>query len=167
MRIGVGDVAPDFTLPGTEGEGRRARYSLREHRGEPVVLVFYPADASPVCTVQLRTYTADFGRFEAVGATVLALSPQGVEDHERFAAAHDGFAFPLLADEDREVGRAYGILGPLGFYRRSIFVVDAEGVVRWAHRATPGLGFRSVGDIVAAVEALDPPDAPGADGGRG
>ena len=52
-----------------------------------------------------------------------------------FSCKHGGFAFPLLADTDKEVGEAYGILGPLGFYRRSVFVVDGEGIVRYAHRA--------------------------------
>ena len=70
---------------------------------------------------------------------MLAMSPQSIESHERFAAKQGGFAFPLLADVDKAVGRAYGIVGPLGFYRRAAFVVDAAGVVRWvvplAHRA--------------------------------
>jgi peroxiredoxin len=153
MRPGVGDEAPDFTLPGTQGPGERRTHTLREHRGSPVVLVFYPADASPVCTVQLRTYTRDIARFEEVGATVLALSPQGIEAHERFADAEGGFAFPLLADEDKAVGAAYGVLGPLGFYRRSVVVVDPRGRVAWVHRSVPGLGFRTVREIVEAVEA--------------
>jgi thioredoxin-dependent peroxiredoxin len=152
----AGDPAPGFTLDGTDGteEGRRP-YSLEEFRGEPVVLVFYPADNSPVCTVQLRTYTADVGSFASVGAKVLAISPQSVEAHEAFAVDNGGFAFPLLADTGKEVGRAYGILGPVGFYRRSVFVIDREGVVRWAHRATAGLTFRPVDEIVDVVRSLD------------
>ena len=86
-----------------------------------------------------------------MGAQVLAISPQSIEAHERFAPSHGGVAFPLLADADKDVGRAYGILGPIGFYRRSVFVVDAEGVVRWSHRATAGLTFRPVDEIVEAV----------------
>jgi len=152
---GRGDPAPDFALDGTDGtdEGRRS-YSLEELRGDPVVLVFYPADNSPVCTVQLRTYTDDIASFAEVGAQVLAISPQSVETHEAFAAENGGFAFPLLADVDKVVGREYGILGPVGFYRRSVFVIDREGVVRWAHRATAGLMFRPVDEIVDAVRAL-------------
>jgi peroxiredoxin Q/BCP len=151
-----GDTAPGFTLDGTDGtEAGRRPYSLEEFRGEPVVLVFYPADNSPVCTVQLRSYTDDIASFTEVGAQVLAISPQSVEAHEAFAAENGGFAFPLLADPEKEVGRAYGILGPIGFYRRSVFVIDRDGVVRWAHRATAGLTFRPVGEIVDAVRALD------------
>lgn len=152
MPLAPGTPAPPFTLPATLGTpDTRRQVSLEDYRGQPVVLVFYPADASPVCTVQLTTYSNDIARFAEVGATVLAISPQSVEAHEAFAAAHGGFAFPLVADEDRVVGTAYGILGPLGFYRRSVYVLDAEGTVRWRHRATAGLTFRPVEEIVAAV----------------
>jgi peroxiredoxin len=154
MTLPVGSPAPGFELPGTTGTpDTRRPYDLEQYRGAPVVLVFYPADASPVCTVQLTTYTNDIGRFVEVGATVLAISPQSLDDHEAFAAANGGFAFAMLADEDRSVGTAYDILGPLGFYRRSVFVVDADGIVRYAHRATAGLTFRPVDEILAAVEA--------------
>ncbi len=118
-----------------------------------MVLVFYPADHSPVCTVQLQTYSHDIADFADVGAQVLAISPQGIDEHEGFAAEH-GLAFPLLADEGKKVGEEYGILGPLGFYRRSIFVIDVAGVVRYAHRATAGLTFRPVAEIVDALHTL-------------
>lgn len=154
MTLSIGAVAPDFSLPGTDGtgsaEGRRT-YSLSEFRGMVVVLVFYPADHSPVCTVQLSTYTHDIAAFDDVGAQVLAISPQSVEQHEQFAADNGGFAFPILADEERVAGEAYGVLGPMGFYRRSVFVIDAEGVIRWAHRSTAGLTFRPTDEIIRAV----------------
>jgi peroxiredoxin len=144
----VGDIAPDFDLPGT---GDRS-YKLSERRGHPVVVVFYPGDDTPVCTKQLSSYTNDIGRFEDVGADVLAISPQDVASHEQFAAKH-GFKFPLLSDTDKKVAQAYGTLGPLGFYRRSVFVVDGEGVIRYAHRAIAGLTYRSTDEIIEAVKA--------------
>jgi peroxiredoxin Q/BCP len=155
VTITVGDTAPDFTLPGTDGTpaGHRT-YSLAEYRGQRVVLVFYPADNSPVCTVQLNTYSHDITRFADVGAQVLAISPQSVEQHDEWAAAQGGFAFPLLADQSKQVGAAYGILGPVGFYRRSVFVIDGEGAVRYAHRSTAGLTFRPVTEIIEAVGPL-------------
>ena len=87
----AGDPAPGFSLEGTDGtdSGRRT-YSLEEFRGDPVVLVFYPADNSPVCTVQLRSYTVDIGAFAETGAQVLAISPQSVEAHDTFAADNGG-----------------------------------------------------------------------------
>ena len=105
-----------------------------------MLLVFYPADNSPVCTQQLRSYSEDLNEFEKLGAAVLCLSPQDVASHEAFAAAQ-ALRLPLLSDEDKAVGRAYGILGPLGFYRRSVFVVDRDGVIRFARRSLSNLTY--------------------------
>ena len=148
MALSVGDKAPDFTLPGTGGRD----HSLSEHLGQPVVLVFYPGDDTPVCTRQLNSYNDELAQFEKVGAKVLAISSQDVASHEDFAARH-GFGFPLLADTDKKVAALYGALGPLGFPRRSVFVVDAAGTIRYAHRAVAGLTFRPVEELIAAVEA--------------
>lgn len=152
--VKVGDPAPDFALPGTDGaaDGHRD-YSLSEFAGRPVVLVFYPGDNTPVCTRQLNSYTSEIDSFREVDAQVLAISPQSVESHDAFSSEQGGFAFPLLADTDKAVGKQYGILGPVGFYRRSIFVIDAGGVVRHAHRAVAGLWFRPTDELVAAVAA--------------
>ena len=150
--VAVGDTAPGFCLPGTDGtaEGHRD-YALEEFRGRPVVLVFYPGDATPVCTRQLNAYTEDIGAFDAVDAQVLAMSPQDIASHDAFAEAQHGFSFPLLADVDKAVGKDYGILGPLGFYRRSVFVVDARGQVAYVHRALAGLTYRPTEELIAAV----------------
>jgi thioredoxin-dependent peroxiredoxin len=154
MGAEVGSPAPDFTLAGSDNtdEGRRD-YSLGDYGGQVVVLVFYPGDSTPVCTRQLNAYTEDIDSFTEVGAQVLALSPQSVQSHDDFSCKQGGFAFPLLADVDKAVGEAYGILGPLGFYRRSVFVIDADGIVRYAHKAVAGLTFRSTDELVAAVKA--------------
>jgi peroxiredoxin Q/BCP len=160
VTISVGAVAPGFRLGGIDGSGRpdgRGAWSLEDLRGSVVALVFYPADSSPVCTVQLTTYTNDIGRFRDVGAEVLAISPQPIDTHERFARENGGFAFPLLSDVDHQVARDYGVLGPMGFYRRSVFVVDANGVIRYAHRSTAGLTFRPTTELVAAVAAAQRP----------
>jgi peroxiredoxin Q/BCP len=149
MPPSTGDKAPDFDLPGTGGRN----YSLSEYRGKPVVLVFYPGDNTPVCTRQLNEYTSDIDKFAEVGAQVLAISPQSVKSHEGFSEDQGGFGFPLLADEDKAVGIAYGIIGPVGFYRRSVFVIDGDGVVRYAHRAVGGLTFRPTNELVDAVRA--------------
>ena len=149
--VGVGDVAPDFTLPGTGGR----RYSLSEYAGQPVVIVFYPGDDTPVCTKQLNAYNDGLERFQALGAQVLAISAQDVPTHERFSSKHGGFEFPLLADTDKSVAAAYGILGPIGFPRRSVFIVDGDGVVRYAHRAIAGLTYRPVNELVDALARLE------------
>jgi thioredoxin-dependent peroxiredoxin len=153
--VGIGDPAPDFTLPGTDGtpDGHRD-HTLSAYRGQTVVLAFYPGDNTAVCTRQLNTYTSEIDAFNGVDAQVLAISPQSIESHDGFIAVQGGFAFPLLSDGDKAVGRLYGIIGPVGFYRRSIFVVDPEGVVRHSHRAVAGLSFRPTDEIVAAIAAV-------------
>lgn len=146
-RPGVGDPAPDFDLVGTGGR----RYSLSKLRGTPVVLIFYPGDDSAVCTIQLRSYSADFSEFTKLGAQVLALSPQDIESHEAFASRHD-LAMPLLVDECKRVAEAYNILGPIGFYRRSVFVVDGEGIIVYAHRSNAGMTYRKTPELIAAIQ---------------
>ena len=150
MSVGVGDSAPAFTLAGT---GERT-YSLADYAGQPVVVVFYPGDDTPVCTKQLNTYNDEQDQFTDLGAQVLAISAQDVSSHERFSTKHGGFAFPLLADPDKAVAASYGTLGPLGFPRRSVFIVDGAGTIRYAHRAIAGLTYRSVDELVAVVRTL-------------
>lgn len=146
MSVQVGDAAPDFTLRGTGGR----EYSLSEYRGRPVVLVFYPGDDSPVCTKQLNSYNSELQQFADLSAQVLAVSSQDMDSHEQFAAKH-GFGFPLLADPDKSVATLYGTLGPLGFPRRSVFVIDPSGRVCYLHRAIAGLTFRPVEELVKAI----------------
>jgi peroxiredoxin Q/BCP len=115
-----------------------------------VVLVFYPGDDTPVCTAQLRSYSAGLPAFDELGAQVLGISPQDVASHERFARAN-GLQMPLLADATKAVGERYGILGPLGFYRRSVFVVDATGVIRFARRSLSSLTYIDADRLLDAV----------------
>jgi thioredoxin-dependent peroxiredoxin len=149
VSVGVGDRAPSFKLSGTAGKD----YSLEDYAGQPVVLVFYPGDDTPVCTKQLNTYNDGLDQFTNLGAQVLAISAQDVASHERFSGKH-GFAFPLLADPDKAVAGAYGTLGPIGFPRRSVFIIDGDGVIRYAHRAIAGLTYRPVSELVEALKGL-------------
>ena len=149
MSLGLGDPAPDFTLPGTGGRN----YSLVDFRGQPVVLVFYPGDDTPVCTKQLNTYNDDLEQFSDMNAQVIGISAQDVSSHDAFSGKH-GFDFPLLADTDKAVAGLYGTLGPIGFPRRSVFIIDADGVVRYAHRAIAGLTFRPVKELIGELEKI-------------
>ncbi len=148
MIVGVGDLAPDFTLPSTDGP-----VTLSSYRGRPVVLVFYPGDGTAVCTRQLNSYNDDLARFDDLDAQVLAVSAQDMDSHRAFAQ-ENGFKFPLLADTDKAVEELYGVLGPMGFPRRSTFIIDSDGVVRYAHRAIAGLTFRPVSELVEILETL-------------
>ncbi|MGO8958355.1 MAG: peroxiredoxin [Streptosporangiaceae bacterium] len=152
----VGQAAPDFILPGVvlaDGQATQGDYALSQQRGKPVVLAFYPGDNTAVCTRQLCSYTSGLESFTGFGATVWAISPQGLASHEQFARKYK-LAFPLLADEGLTVSRQYGItLGGAGL-RRSVFVVDADGVVRWKHVTLVGLTFPSADTISAQLSAI-------------
>ena len=149
MSIGVGDRAPDFTLPGTGGR----EYSLKDFAGKPLVLVFYPGDDTPVCTKQLNAYNDGLTQFDDLDAQIVGISAQSVESKEAFSGKH-GFEFPLLADVDKQVAGAYGTLGPIGFPRRSIFIIDADGTIRYVHKAMAGLTYRPVSELIDEIEKL-------------
>lgn len=144
----VGDPAPDFELEGTDGTFR-----LSEHRGERVVLLFYPGDNTPVCTKQFCSYRDRPEEFAALGAKVVGISAQGVDSHREFTDKHS-LNVPLLADEDKRVARAYGAVSPIVGVKRAAIVVDEEGVVRYRHDHLLGLDFQSVDDLRTALGAL-------------
>lgn len=152
MALDPGTAAPDFVLDGTSPDGRRP-YVLSDLRGRPVVLAFYPGDDTPVCTKQLCSYQDSLGAFEELDALVLGISAQNLDSHERFAARR-GLTFPLLADPDRTVIRLYGVDGPFGTTKRAVFVVDAEGVIRWKHVSTLGLTYQDVDTITGVLRDL-------------
>jgi peroxiredoxin Q/BCP len=151
----VGAEAPDFTLPSltlSGGVAVRAELTLSGQRGHPVVLAFYPGDETPVCTRQMCAYSNDLAVFDGLGARVCGISPQGLDSHERFAR-HHGLGMPLLADVDRAVISAYGVaMAGIGV-RRSVFVVDAGGIVRWRRVALVGLTFPDAATIAMQVAA--------------
>jgi len=149
MSVGIGDRAPEFSLPST-GD---VTVSLSDYAGNPVVLVFYPGDDSPVCTKQLNAYNEGLDQFAELNAQIIGISAQDLESKEAFASKH-GFDFPLLADTDKEVAAAYGTLGPIGFPRRSTFIIDGDGIIRYAHRAIAGLTYRPVSELIDALEQL-------------
>jgi len=141
-RVSVGDRAPGFELAGTGG----GVYRLADYAGRWLILAFYPGDFTPVCTRQFCAYRDAADRLDELDAEVLGISPQTIESHERFTREHD-LTVPLLADPEREAIRAYGVLGPAGLVRRSIFVIDPEGIVRHRHVALLGLTFEDVDDL--------------------
>ena len=145
-RIEVGGRAPAFELPGT---GERT-YRLADFRGRWLVLAFYPGDFTPVCTRQFCSYRDAADRLDELDAEVLGISPQSLDSHERFRTKHR-LNVPLLADPGRRVIRAYGVLGPGGLVRRSIFIVDPTGIVRYRHVALLGLHYKDVESLKGAL----------------
>jgi thioredoxin-dependent peroxiredoxin len=145
----VGDPAPEFELPGS---GDRT-YRLADYRGKGVILAFYPGDFTPTCTRQFCSYRDDEDKLEELGVELLGISPQSVDSHEHFIA-ENSLNVPLLADEHKEVARAYGALLLGGVVRRSIFVLDADLIVRHRQMSMVGLSFESVDDLQEAVAKI-------------
>jgi thioredoxin-dependent peroxiredoxin len=144
----TGDPAPDFELDGTDG-----RFRLSDHRGERVVLLFYPGDNTPVCTRQFCSYRDSGEAFDSLDATVVGISSQSVDSHESFAAEH-GLNVPLLADEDGSVAKAYGVHARVIGTKRAAFIVDEEGIVRHRHDHLFGLDFLTADDLRDALESV-------------
>jgi peroxiredoxin Q/BCP len=149
----VGEQAPDFELQGTEGT-----FKLSDHRGERVVLLFYPGDRTMVCTKQFCSYRDRADDFAALNATVVGISGQDVASHEDFIAKNS-LNVPLLADTDHAVAKAYGASGPPLGTKRAVVIVDEDGVVRHRHDHLLGLDYQNVDELKAALEQLPAPTA--------
>ena len=147
----AGTQAPAFNLPSSTGK----EVSSSDYRGQPLVLVFYPADFSPVCGDQLVLYNELLSLFEGYGAQVLAISVDGVWCHKAFAENRN-LGFPLLADYEPKgaVAQDYGVYdAQRGNSKRALFVIDSEGVVRWSHVSPAGVNPGADG-ILATLESL-------------
>lgn len=147
----VGARAPDFTLHSTPDQA----VSLSEFRGQPVILAFYPADWSPVCGDQLALYNEVLPEFQRLSAELIGISVDGIWCHLAFS--HDRkLRFPLLSDFEPKgaVARQYGAYrAHEGTSERALFVLDAEGVIRWSHLSPVGINPGADG-ILSALEAL-------------
>jgi peroxiredoxin len=150
----LGEPAPDFTLHSTPDQ----TVSLSELRGRPVVLAFYPADWSPVCGDQMSLYNEVLPEFARFGAELMGISVDGVWCHAAFARDRK-LHFPLLADFEPkgDVARRYGVYRPAeGTSERALFVVDANGVVRWSYVSPVGINPGADG-ILTALGRLNEP----------
>jgi len=126
----LGQSAPDFTLPSSVGDP----VTLSSYRGQKhVVLVFYPLDFSPVCSMQLPEYSGRQDDFADAGAVILGVNRDSVHAHRAWAAEY-GIEVPLLADMTLTVARSYGVaIDERGISARAVFLIDKEGVVRFEH----------------------------------
>jgi peroxiredoxin len=146
--------APDFTLP----QAPDARLRLADLRGRPVILVFYPADWSPVCGDEVALFNEVLPEFKRHGAELLGISVDGVWCHRAFAEARH-LRFPLLADFEPKgaVARAYGVYRAQdGISERALFLIDADGIIRWSYLSPIGENPGADG-ILSALEALPAP----------
>ncbi len=144
----VGEQAPDFELPGTDGP-----FKLSDHRGERVVLLFYPGDNTMVCTKQFCSYRDRAEDFTGLDATIVGISSQDLASHEAFSAKH-ALNVPLLADVDKQVARAYSAYSSRLGTKRAVIVIDEQGVVRHRHDHLLGLDYQSVDELKTVLDGL-------------
>src|SRR5688572_29347454 len=153
----AGTPAPDFALNATPDQVLR----LSELRGRPVILVFYPADWSPVCGDQVALYNEMLSEFREYNAELVGISVDGVWCHAAFAADRK-LHFPLLADFEPKgaVSRGYGVYRDEdGTSERALFVLDADGIIRWSYRSPVSVNPGADG-ILNALESLAGRSAP-------
>ena len=144
----VGDRAPLFELEGDQGE----TFRLEDHLGEKILLVFYPGDNTPVCTAQLCDYRDGIEAFDGVGVKVVGISADDGESHRKFRAKHK-LPFSLLSDPDLAVASRYDSKGILGV-KRSVFLVDKKGLIRYRHVESLSLFRRKRDEILEVIEGL-------------
>jgi peroxiredoxin Q/BCP len=154
MGIVIGAVAPDFSLPAVgKGIQKGAQISLAAYRGKSkVLLAFYPADFSPVCTSEMRCFREDWEAFRAAGCEILGISSDPLSKHQAFAEQLK-LEFPLLSDVDRTVSQQYGVDSLLGT-RRAYFLVDSQGILRYQHVEWLPLFKRDNRELLEAVRAI-------------
>jgi peroxiredoxin len=149
--LAAGTPAPDFTLPVTADQ----KLSLSELRGRPVILVFYPADFSPVCGDELAVFNEVLPEFEKYNAEMLGISVDGVWCHDAFSQARH-FHFPLLSDFEPKgkVSKIYGAYRDAdGTSERALFVIDSKGVIRWSYCSPVAVNPGADG-VLQALDAL-------------
>jgi len=145
-------VAPNFSLNSTPDQ----KVSLEDFRGQPVVLAFYPADWSPVCTDQLSLYAEVMPEFKKHNAELLAISVDNVWSHLAFSKDRK-LNFPVLSDfqPKGEISRKYGAFNEkIGESLRALFVVDHKGVISWSHLSPDGVNPGADG-ILSALASLN------------
>ncbi len=145
----VGTPAPDFTLPSTSGE----QVTLSALCGRRVLIAFFPLAFTSTCTAEMCAFSDDYDAFAAAGVTVLPISVDSVPTLKEFKAKH-GLKSEFLSDFRRDVSRAYGVLLEHTFFStRAYFLLDGDGVVRWAHvEENPGMR-RDDAELLAAIRA--------------
>jgi alkyl hydroperoxide reductase subunit AhpC len=171
----IADTAPEFSLPGVYRGATRA-YSLREQRGRWLVLFFYPADFSFVCPTEVSGFSERAEEFRREGAEIYGVSVDPAESHREWAEELGGVNYPLLADADKAVSRAYHVLHPKDQVAiRATFVIDPEGCIQYSAACNMNVG-RSVEETLRVLQALKTgrlcpadwaPGEPTADAGRG
>lgn len=146
----VGQVAPDFTLPSTSGE----KVTLSSLRGKPVLLAFFPLAFSGTCTAQLCDMRDNHDQFADRGVLVVPISVDSTYSLKEYKAKH-AMKVDLLSDFKRDVSRLYGVLLDDRFYsNRAYFLLDRDGLIRWAHVEVNPSHRREDAEILAEIDRI-------------
>jgi glutaredoxin-dependent peroxiredoxin len=154
----VGEAAPDFKLPYATQEKLfmkpEEQMSLSSLRGKNVILAFYPADWSGGCTTEVCTLRDTFAELSKLNAMVLGISGDYVFSHQEWAKHHN-LPFPLLSDHDHRVAKAYdSYMEQYGFNKRTVYLIDKEGVVRYVNLAFKAGDKKDYDALRAELEKL-------------
>jgi len=145
----IGDTARDFTLK----DGNGSDWTLSDHRGKVVVLMFYPGDDTPVCTKEMCSVRDHWSHYQATGAEVVGISTDSVDSHERFSEKYD-LPLRLLSDSEGKVRDLYGAKSLIpGRTGRAEFVIDPQGKIAYQKIRPIGLFRPSDEDVLAAIKA--------------
>ncbi len=151
-QLKVGSKAPDFKLT----SHKDAPVSLSDYAGKrSVILVFYPLDFSPVCSVQIPDYQSRYGEFKKHNVEIIGISRDSLYAHKAWSKELGGVDFPLLADVTNEVAKKYGVYMPdKGINGRAIFVIDKNGVIQKIHEEAELKDRRTAEELLEMVAGL-------------
>ena len=154
--VSVGDLAPDFTLDGSIGS-EDTEVSLSDFKGKNLVVVFYPLDFSPVCSVQIPDFNADLDALRSRNAEVVAINRDSVFAHKAWSEHLGGVKFPLLSDMNLEVSTKFGMaLGDVGITNCGVVIIDGDGKIAFKHvEKAPPDNTLAVAQVIRELDALN------------
>ena len=147
QHLSPGDRVPEVAARNQDG----ARVALSRYRGHPLVVYFYPKDRTSGCTIEAHDFRVGYSKFKELGVEVLGVSNDDVASHQDFCTK-EALPFPLLADPEQDMARAFGVKSTLGFYQRITFVLDGDGVVRQVFDPVHPAGHAQ--EVLVAVKGL-------------
>jgi peroxiredoxin Q/BCP len=147
QHLSPGDRVPEVAARKQDG----GQVALSSYRGHPLVVYFYPKDRTSGCTIEAHDFRVDYPKFKELGVEVLGVSNDDVASHQDFCTKEE-LPFPLLADPDQQLARAFGVKATLGFYQRITFVLDGDGIVRQVFDPVHPAGHAQ--EVLVAVKGL-------------
>lgn len=152
MSLEINQIAPDFTLKADDGHRFNLNQFRKQNPKQAILLVFYPADNSPVCTAQLCEYRDGIEAFQDLHAEVIGVSAQDSASHVAFKAKRE-LPFTLLSDPELIVAKLYGAKGLLGM-KRAVFLIDREGKLRYQHVEITAMFRRSAEELIDVLKTI-------------